>query len=330
MAHDLSSFNGSVTMAYFGETPWHRLGQRLTNESRVDVSAAMKAAHLDWTVSAQDVFLKDGRRVEDSKVIVRDQDNRIFGTVGDRFTPIQNSEAFDVLSDVVREAGVTIESAGAIGSGAIVWMLAKFGESREIRPGDSVNPYFLICQAHDGTRSYGARLTPIRVVCQNTLNAATSSGRNEITIRHTRNAAGRVHEARALINRLSGLMDSTVKTYQALASFDITAEDVRSVLTTLFPIAQDATPEAKAKQTKAIAQVGMLRIAGKGSDLSGNSAWGLYNAITEYVDHVKPAEVARDSKSAARRANAVSSAVFGPGDLLKSKALSLTRQLVGV
>lgn len=326
MAHNLSSFNGRITMAYFGESPWHRLGTRLTDAARVDVAAAMTAAGLDWTVRREPLYLADGRVIDDRRAIVRDQDSTIFGTVGERFTPIQNREAFDVLTDVIRDAGVTIECAGALGAGETVWMLARFAEGREITKGDVINPYFLISQAHDGSRAYGAKLTPIRVLCQNTLTAAGRD--NDITIRHTATAVSRLAEARRLVNTLTGIMDHTVEAYQEMAEFAVSDDAVRAVLTSLFPVPTDATAEVRAKQVKAMSQVGILLAHGKGADLSGKTAWGLYNAVTEYVDHVKPAEVSRDSASATRKANAISGAIFGQGDALKVKALQTVRALV--
>jgi phage/plasmid-like protein (TIGR03299 family) len=260
MAHNLSTYMGQISMAYFGQTPWHKLGQRLTDAARRDVPMAMDAAGLTWTVRREPLYLADGRKMDDRQAIVRDTDNAIFGTVGARFTPIQNVDAFGVLTDVIQDAGVTIESAGAIGNGATVWMLARFAEGREITKGDVVNPYFLISQAHDGSRAYGARLTPIRVVCQNTLNAATSAGvrGNEITIRHTAKSADRLAEARRIVKRLTGVLDETIETYQALASVNVSDDDVRQIIATLFLIADNATAEVKAKQTQAMMQVGLL------------------------------------------------------------------------
>src|SRR5678815_4140764 len=176
MAHNLATINGRVAMAYDGETPWHKLGTRLPHLT--DVATALDTANLNWTVNLEPMFLADGREVPNRKAVVRDVDASVLATVSAAYGPIQNSEAASILADVCADYGVTIESAGALGVGETVWMLARLpqGDMAPV-PGDDVRGYFLLKWAHDASSALVGLPTPIRVVCQNTLSLATGAGR---------------------------------------------------------------------------------------------------------------------------------------------------------
>lgn len=326
MAHNLATINGQISMAYQGATPWHKLGNRMLPGA--DVATAMQAAGLDWTVSLHDVFLADGRKVEDVRAVIRDTDGSpILGHVGSQFHSIQNLPAFEVLDPAVREMGVSIESAGALGDGQTTWMLAKLPEGIEPVPGDTVNGYFLIVNGHDGTRAYGARPTPVRVVCQNTLTAALGGGTDMIRIRHTANAGARLDEAAKLITRMISAMKETGDTFASLAAKQIGHKQIAEYITAVFPI-----PEGeKVSDTIRVRRdnVCALVFSGKGAELAGATAngstlWGAYNAVTEYFDHVRPAEAKSDSA----RDAANESAIFGTNWATKVRALSIARKLV--
>lgn len=326
MAHNLASIGGSVMMAYQGETPWHKLGTRMGGTS--DVAAALKAARLDWTVGLEPMFLADGRPVDDARAVIRQTDpSVILGSVGTMFAPVQNAEAFEPLADACRDFGVTIESAGALGNGARTWMLAKLPEAIEVTPGDCVNGYFLIVNGHDGSTAYGARPTPIRVVCQNTLSAALGSGVDMIRIRHTRNADQRLAEAKRLIERMLGAMRETGDTFRTLADRRMTPADVAAYVAEVLPAPADEPISDTLKARRK--NVAALVWCGKGADLAGSdsygsTAWAAYNAVCEYFDHVRPAE----AKSAAGMANANESAIFGGNAAIKLLALKRARALV--
>jgi phage/plasmid-like protein (TIGR03299 family) len=184
MAHNLATINGAVAMAYQGSTPWHNLGTRVN--SITSVTQALDAANLsNWHLKLEPMFLGDGRKVEDAQHVVRGIDNEMISTVGPDYTILSNEVGFGVLDVVCQKYGVTIEAAGALGKGEQVWMLAKMPESVEPVPGDTVNGYFLIVLGHNGKIAYFGRMTPIRVVCQNTLDAALSDGENFFRFRHT-------------------------------------------------------------------------------------------------------------------------------------------------
>jgi phage/plasmid-like protein (TIGR03299 family) len=327
VAHNLATINGRVSMAYQGSTPWHNLGTRMA--STADVDQALTAANLDWTVRLDPMFLGDGREVPERRAVVRDGDRAILGTVGNQYTTIQNRAATDILRDACADFGVTIESAGALGNGARCFMLAKLPMSVQPVPGDIVAGYFLLGWGHDGGISHNGRPTPIRVVCQNTLTMAMSDGVDMIRIRHTASAAQRLGEAKRLIDGLIGAMKATGDTFTQLAERRMTPADVATYIERVFPSPDgaDVSPVLKSRRNT----VAALVWAGKGaelagSDASGTTAWGAYNAVTEYFDHVRPAE----AKSLAGTRSANESAIFGQNAVIKVQALKIARQLVAV
>ena len=327
MAHNLSSINGQVSYAYQGSTPWHGLGTRTTGITSVE--QALRAAHLDWQVGLEPLFLGDGRLVEDRKAVVRDKDRRVLGTVGPSFTPLQNADAFGVLDEACAEHGVTIESIGALGLGGRTFALAKLPETITPVPGDDVRGYFLLLNAHDGTGGYNARCTPIRGVCQNTINAILRNDVALVNLRHTRSIVDRKSEVARLINALLKQFHETGETFTQMAAKRLTRQQVIEFVERVLPAPKDGEVTDTLARKRVI--VHDLVYTGKGADLAGSdlrtgdsTPWAVYNAFTEYVDHVAPAE--RKSPSAVK--SSLESAIFGAGNQLKLNALQAARELV--
>jgi len=327
--HNLATINGRVSMAYQGQTPWHKLGTRMNGTT--DVQAAMTAANLDWRVALQPMYYSsaDGTRVEvdDRKAVIRDTDTRYLGSVGSDYAPLQNIDAFAPLVDACQDHGCTIESAGALGQGDRVWMLAKLPNVITPIPGDDIRGYFLIANGHSGKLSYSIRPTPIRVVCQNTLNMATE-GSSLWTLRHTTTIEARAKVVRAMVARLMTAMVETGETFTKLASRRMSPLEIANYIDAVLPADQkDGKHSDTLKARKAT--IANLVWNGKGAELAGSTqndstAWAVYNAVAEYVDHVRPAE----AKSTAGALRANESALFGGNAALKLLALQRARQLV--
>jgi len=327
MAHNIATINGRTAMAYQNETPWHRLGHRLP--SMTSVPQALVAGGLDWQIGLQPVFLADGRQVPGRRAVIRDVDNAILNTVGDLYTPIQNADAFDILTPACADFGVTIETAGALGRGERVWMLAKMPESIEPIKGDTINGYFLVTTGHGDNLAYSARFTPIRVVCQNTLNAATAQrGTDIVRLPHLPGVDRRLDEARKLVDRMMAAMKETGDTFASMARRKMNAREIAKYIETVFPTpANVAEPSTQLAQRRA--DVARLVWEGVGADLAGANAkgataWAAYNAVTEYFDHVLPGV----AKSDRARERANESALFGQYAGIKAKALDVARELV--
>jgi phage/plasmid-like protein (TIGR03299 family) len=303
------------------------------------VDQALKAANLDWNVTLEPMYLKVGGKEIKSRfrrAVIRDIDGAELGTVGEGYHAVQNSAAFEILQPACEEFGVTIESAGAIKGGARVWMLAKLPEvTMQPVPGDDVRGYFLIMTGHDGTLSHHSMPTPIRVVCKNTLNAATGLGEGNrvkgatFTIRHSKSAGERLDAAKTLVTDMIGALKETGDTFADMARLKMSADDVIAYIESVFPNPNPKEPVSTVL-SKRRATVAELVFTGKGAALAMSetggepNAWAAYNAVTEYFDHVRPAE----AKTVSGKRNANEAAIFGGNADLKMLALKRAAALV--
>ena len=180
------------TMFSVRETPWHGLGRII-----MDAPAsreALELAGLDWQVESRNIYSGTGAMIPGYRANVRSTDDAVLGVVSDRYRIVQNEEAFQFTDDLLGE-GVTYETAGSLQGGKKVWMLARLPRKYLIA-GDQVEPYLVIFNSHDGSSGVKVSMTPIRVVCQNTLNLALNTAKRSWTARHTENVLLRVQDAR--------------------------------------------------------------------------------------------------------------------------------------
>lgn len=330
MAHNLANIGGRYAMAYQGATPWHQLGQKLGRLT--DVDAALDAAGLRYTVQLEPIYLADGRKVDGRQAALRltgDSSPAVqLGTVGDAYTVVQNVDAAAIMRPLV-DMGATIDAAGALGNGEKVWLLANMGQTITPVAGDDVRGYFLLHWSHNGETGVIGSCTGIRVVCQNTLDMAAASAKSvAVALRHTTNVGARVDQAAALMKRFSQALKETGDTFAQMARKGLTAAQVAAYIETVIPADGAIVSPVVRSRRDTIAK---LVFGGRGADVANGemapgvaSAWAAYNAVTEYFDHVRPAE----AKSAAGVARANSSAVFGGNAAIKASALVVARQLV--
>ena len=177
------------TMFYVREKPWHGLGTEVS-EAPASLDALVYAG-LDWRVEQKEVYTEDGTPIPGYKVNVRSTDHAALGIVSDRYKVVQNEAAFQFTDDLLGE-GVTYETAGALQGGRKVWLLARMPQ-RYVIAGDEITPYMVFMNSHDGSSGVKVAMTPIRVVCQNTLNLALDSAKRiwaAIPARHSHTALG--------------------------------------------------------------------------------------------------------------------------------------------
>jgi phage/plasmid-like protein (TIGR03299 family) len=330
MAHNIATIDGQNAIAYIGSTPWHGLGTRLRGDVRYSVEQFLAAAGLDWEVAAEPLFNAEGTRLHKGQVVRRTSDNRELAIVGPAYTVVQNRDAAGILDIAVSDYGASIEVAGALGDGEVCWALARLqgGDTDVTGSGDNVNGYALLKWGHDGSTGVNGSATAIRVVCQNTLALAASSDKATFAkIRHTASANDRVKQARSLFTDLTKTLVATGDTFKQLAGKRLNAAQIVSYIESVFPGERGVVSDTlKARR----ATVSQLVFNGVGVDkataLTGGdpNAWSVYNAVTEYFDHVRPAE----AQSVAGRDNANVSALFGGNADTKALALVKARQLV--
>jgi len=317
MAHEIATINGQAAMAYQGEMPWHQLG---THVDTMDVAAALEAASLNWNVVLRPMYYRAGKnlvKVPARQAVIRDVDGQLLSTVGSDYAPLQNEQAFNVLQPACEQFGVTIESAGALGVGDRVWMLAKLPQTNAPVKGDVVDGYFLVVTGHNGWTSFTARPTPVRVVCSNTLAMAQSSGSDLVRLRHVQSETERIDQVATMVTDIVEQLAATNTLYGKLAAKHMTPDELFAYVSQVLNIEniEEPMPVASRRRDTII----NLAKNGKGVEFAPDTAWTAFNAVTEYVDHVRPAEA--HNPRTIQQAN--ESALFGANAKLKRRALQL-------
>ena len=272
------------TMFYVREKPWHGLGT-LVAEAPASADALI-CAGLDWRVEQKDVYTGDGSLIPGYKVNLRSTDNAALGIVSDRYKVVQNEDAFQFTDDLLGE-GVTYETAGALQGGKKVWILAKMPQ-RYFIAGDEITPYLVVMNAHDGSSGIKVAMTPIRVVCQNTLNLALSRAKRIWTTKHTENVLSRVHEARETLQLAEAYMGELGRGIDALSQIRLTDKKVMEFMQEFFPVTEDM-PEIQRKNNLRLLD-DMKRRYFDAPDLFhvGRNGYRFVNAVSDFATHADP------------------------------------------
>ena len=212
MAHELEIVDGKAQMAYVGALPWHGLGTKV--EGDITPDQFQKVAGLDWTVEKQDMLTVNGVKVPNKQALVRTSDNTVLDTVGSGWNPVQNSEAFNFFQEYVMAGDMEMHTAGSLKDGQLVWALAKTNESFELFKGDVTENYFLFTNPHQFGKAINIRMTPIRVVCNNTLTLSLSAKSDSmITVNHRKEFD--VEE----VKEQMGIAREKMEQYKSMAEF---------------------------------------------------------------------------------------------------------------
>ena len=316
MAHNLATTNGRTAMMYTGEVPWHKLGTRLENPATA--REAITAAGLDYRADLKDMQTGDGSPVPKRKAVVRSDTGDVLGVVGNSYVPVQNYQAFGFLDAIVADGGLRYHTAGALGKGERIWMLAKLPNHIQVKGTDDlVEKFLLLSNTHDGTAALRVFFTPIRVVCQNTLNFALNQGRSQgISIFHRGDLATKIQEAQRVLGLAERFYDDAEAKIEILANHYPTPEQLLEYFLSLYP-----DPEGARNTRARNVRETLTRIfeTGIGLDMPGiqGTSWAAFNAVTEFVDHHRPTRATNPTARAGKRLN---SAWFGSGAKLKAKA----------
>lgn len=314
------------SMMYVGEKPWHGLGRRLENAATS--AEAIAAAGLDWQVSKKPLHLEDGRRVSKAFATVREDTGAVMGVVRGVYQPLQNKDAFRFFDAVVGVKEAMYHTAGALGEGECVWILAKLPGYVRVVGDDVAEKFLLLSNRHDGLGSVNVMFTPIRVVCQNTLNIALQGQEVKARIRHTATLGLRVEEVRKQLGLINAKFCLFEQAAQRLATTQLTQEAFQNYLKSV-GLAPSNGGEASTRAKNIMEEVSRLFEAGKGADLPGarGTAWGAFNAVVEYADYLRSARSKSADGGITARAKSI---LFGTGAVLKQKAWDEAMALAAV
>lgn len=233
------------SMFYVREVPWHGLGTRV--EEALTSADALRIAGLDWLVEQKPIQVCGGNRIENFKANIRSTDGKVLGVVSDRYQIVQNVEAFDFTDELIG-GDVRYETAGSLQEGKKVWMLAKMPSTKVV--GDDVEPYLCFSNTHDGSGAIRICMTPIRVVCNNTLNLAFSGASRQWSTRHTGDLKYKMQEARLCLELAEKYMDGLASYADRLANTTITDEQLDKLLAEMFPVDEEKDGERKKNSAK--------------------------------------------------------------------------------
>ncbi len=247
MAHNLNYNNKTEKHSFFSvkEKAWHGLGQIITDYPTS--GEAIKHAGLDYTVEKRNLFTYGDDttpETEDNDIVmewrldipnhyanVRTDTDEVLGVVGKDYTIVQNVDAFAFFDNIVGgKDGILYETAGVLGKGERIFITAKLPDFIRVGRADCIEKYLLLTSSHDGLGSITASFTPIRVCCENTLNAALKSHVNSIKIRHTASANERLKQAHKLMGITNQLADEMEEVFNHWAKVKITDKQVKRLV----------------------------------------------------------------------------------------------------
>ncbi|HJB07406.1 MAG TPA: DUF945 domain-containing protein [Candidatus Enterocloster faecavium] len=272
------------TMFYTRETPWHGLGTKV--EDAPGSKEALVAAGLDWKVIQKEICTKEGQPVEGYRANIRDRDQNILGVVSERYKVVQNEEAFSFTDQLLGE-GVTYETAGSLQDGRRTWILARLPQ-RYIISGDEITPYLVFMNSHDGSGAIKAAMTPIRVVCQNTLNLALSTAKRSWSTNHTGDIQGKLSDARNTLLYAERYMKELGKAIDQLNRIRLSDQKVYEYINALFPLADGATETQKKNLLRLKDEVRLRYFEAPDLQHVGKNAYRFVNAVSDFATHAQP------------------------------------------
>lgn len=292
MAHNLNFNNGKASFFSVREKAWHGLG-KIVQEAPTS-EEAIKLAGLDYTVEKRPVYLKDGLLVPDSFATVRTDNNTPFGIVGNRYEVLQNREAFDFFDHIVGAGEAIFETGGALGAGETIFITAKLPGYIKVGEKDLIEQYLFLTNNHNGRGVVQAAFTPVRIVCNNTLNAALRNNSNRVRIMHNSNVKDRLKQASHLMGIVNTLKEELEQCFNVMAKTKIVDQKLKDLIVATFATPEHLNKLAKGEDVgkKFETLISDVYAYAMGSDTqqldtTKGTVFGFYNAVTGYVQNVK-------------------------------------------
>lgn len=279
------------SLFYVREVPWHGLGVNLNDPPTS--KDAIVAAGLDWRVDSRPIYDAFGTEIPKYRANTRDKDNNVLGIVTNKYAIVQNEDAFEFTDSLVGNINnVHYETAGSLKDGKTVWLLAKMPDVQIA--GDKVDPYVCFTNTHDGTGSIKVCMTPVRVVCNNTLNFALDRASRTWSARHMGNIINKLEEAKHTLGLATNYMNELKIVSEKLAQEAFTKTEFENVFNSIYPI--DYLTDSKRKIDNIEAVRDSLFKCYEAADLNNFRAtkYGALMAVTDMVAHATPNRVTKN------------------------------------
>lgn len=272
------------TMFYTREKPWHGLGTMVAEAP--NSKDALRLAGLNWKVLQEPVYTENEELIQGYKANVRDTDRKVLGVVTDRYKVIQNEETF-AFTDTLLGKGVRYETAGSLQEGRRVWMLARL--PREfIIGGERISPYMVFSNTHDGSGAVKTALTPIRVVCNNTLNLALRTAKRSWSMIHTGDISGKIEEAKNTLLLADEYMTALGQEFENLRKIKLSEKQVLDYIKILLPMEENYSLHQKRGVEKLRADMKMRYFDAPDLKDVGNNGYRFVNAVSDFATHSTP------------------------------------------
>ena len=296
MAHELETQNGVASFASFREPAWHGLGTVFDTEK--NTAEMLAAANLNnWNVRLEDMPIPSHLTSDKQyQYVVRtnpttNTQTDVLGVVGERYHVLQNEDLFS-FGDNILDGGGRWETAGSLKGGRVVFGSLALERETVLDPSgvaDKVKTYLLINTSHDGSIAIQASITPVRVVCANTLNVALNRTKKRdgvkqsFKIRHTQTANGKVQIARQTLGLANAYMDEFDKMAHAMIAKEISAQDFNNIILAAYPKPEKDNKGSFKKWENKVDMINDIYTGEFNGMIAGN-AWGAFNALTERLD----------------------------------------------
>lgn len=272
------------TMFYTREKPWHGLGVRV--ENALSSKDALIAAGLDWDVEQRKIYTEDGYAIPGYFANVRSSDHHALGVVTKRYKIVQNHEAF-AFTDALLGKGVRYETAGSLKGGRKTWILARLPKQYRLAE-DVTMPYLVFSNSHDGSAAIKVAMTPVRVVCNNTLNLALQGADRIWSANHTGDIDSKLEDARMTLFMAENYMNELAKESTRLSRKKVSDAEVEEYIKMLLPIATDATETMEQNVKKMREDLKMRYYSAPDLQNVGKSQYRFINAVSDFATHAKP------------------------------------------
>lgn len=278
MAHEIE------TMAYFGKTPWHKLGTPLTTADIYDWQSAYVKSGLDWEAELVPLLTADTQAKVEHQAVRRKSDGRILGVVGPKYHVLQNRAAFQWFQPFLDAKEAALHTAGSLCEGSRVWVLAKLNrDPLVIAPGDEVEKFILLSHGHDRSLAVRVGFTPIRVVCANTLALAHRADASKlIRLKHTKDLHENLANVREVMNVANREFEATAEQYRLLARKSVNQADLRRYVKKVLKVEGE---KISTRMKNTIEEILGKCESGKGNDLPSvrGTLWTAYNGFNEWL-----------------------------------------------
>ena len=343
MAHNIN-YNGQTGKHSFfsvKEKAWHGLGTIIENYPTS--SEAIVHAGLDYVVEKRPLFTYDNENymgnpdtdiiipeieVPDFYATVRTDTEQVLGVVGKDYNIIQNVDAFGFFDSIVGgKEGILYETAGALGKGERIFITAKLPDYIRVGRNDLIENYLFLTTSHDGYGSITAAFTPIRIVCNNTLNAALKNAVNNIRIRHTTNANERLKQAHRLLGISNKLTNELEEIFNRWSKIPITDNAVKRLVQTAMAPSKEVLQNLQSGKDEELSSTFNNMVSSvmdyaftdpaQQEATTRGTLYGAYNSVTGYFQNVRNY---KDEESKLK------SIMFGTGLQRSQAAFNLCRE----